>query len=399
MDNNYPYLTFKLGQARLYKLKRISELVEKVVNCEVMQLGKNVSVMLNDYCFDEESDNWYRFIRTVVEDEYQQRHRWKAGNKAYRYIDLIPELTDEIPLYGNYLDLFYDTMGTQGVDFEFEAFKQRSKETRLTAMKGSLKTELSVNQFVDDKTSEFLGVRLTGEMPKMIHGQQYSYYLDERHIYRIESEYARKLSSLSEISKDGRIDAIVGRKHLSDLYYKTLPFLRKYIKINEYDQDIIYSYLPPEPEFVTYFDIEDEMILCRAEVSYGGRLHSLYEHLEKDSGFESYRNVDSELKVIQCILKYVRQYDKDVPVLFTDRGEDTIFKLMTVGFNELMKLSEIRVTDRFKRLKVRNGIKVNIGVSVKSNILNLDIKSDEFTEEELCLNLERRKMRSIIHHL
>ena len=392
----YPVISFRVGASKLYKLKKLSELIEKSENHEEMRFGKNTMIEMGEEYYDETSIAWYHFIRMVVEEEQHNRERYAARSRSYYYSDYIPELKDEIPLYGNYLDLFYDAMGEQPVSFEYTDGRHEKRELYLTAGEGRLETELTISKYEDEKTHQFLGVQMTGEVPEMIEGQKYSYYLDEEHICRVDGEMARRLEPVTGIAKDGRVNAIIGRKHLSDFYYKTLPYLRQFMTITEQDQDVIDRYLPPKPEFICYFDLDEDMILCRAEAIYGSKVHSLYDSMESLMNYESYRDVDAESELMRCLLKYVSHYDESIPILYADRDTDTIYELMSAGFPELMNLSEVRVTERFKKLKLRNNFKVNIGVSVTgSNLMDLSIHSEDLSDEELLevLSSYRAKKR------
>ena len=387
LSANYaPIVSFRVGASRLYKVKKFGELLENTQAHNKMKFGKSTLLQMGEEFFDDSSRKWYRFIESVMQAERRRGSQLNAmyGRSYYYEASYGLEYTSDIPLFGIYLDMFYDSMGEESVTFE----KTQTYDTetmRLTAQEGQLKTQLSIHKNIDPKTKEFTGIKLTGSMPEMIQGQNYSYYMDDEHIYRVDGEMSRRLEPLTGISKDGEIDVVIGRNYLSDFYHKSLPYLKQLVEVVEYDQDVIDQYLPPKPEFICYFDLDEDVVLCRAEAVYGSKIHSLFDRLENDEGraLEVYRDSEEEWRVLDTLLPYLNQYDSSLRLLFNQKSEERVFEFLTDGINALLELCEVQVTDRFKKLQIHNSFKVSVGVSVKSNLMDLSIHSDDLSDEEL----------------
>ncbi|MBR5597839.1 MAG: DEAD/DEAH box helicase [Lachnospiraceae bacterium] len=59
-----------------------------------------------------------------------------------------------------------------------------------------------------------------------------------------------------------------------------------------------------------------------------------------------------------------------------------------------VQYGEVNTTDRFRKIKVRNNPKLKVGVSIKSDIMNLTVTCDDMDQEELLqllLNYQRKK--------
>lgn len=386
---------FKIGTNRLYKVKKFKELLENVQKHQVMQFGKNTMLQMGEEYFDEEAGRWYRFIRDVMNAEDQRKSR-RRPVRYYGYYEEEPDFTDAIPLYGNYLDLFYKSLGDGTAIYEKES--GRSKDTSVLAA-GSGETSFQLRLRLEQETDgeEFKGVRLTGTMPELLDGQTASYYIENDKLCRVDGEMARRMEPLARIAKHGAINAVIGRNNLAEFYHKSLPVLRQLAVIEEGDRSLIDQYLPPKPEFTCYFDLEQEMILCRAEAAYGSRVHSLFDRLDSEDGSvpERYRDAESEGALLNTLVKYLNRYDPTVPVLYSLRGEDSVFDFLSEGINEVLALSEVRVTDRFKKLQIKSSFKVSVGVGVTSTLMDLEVHSEELSDEELLdiLNSYRAKKR------
>ena len=187
--------------------------------------------------------------------------------------------------------------------------------------------------------------------------------------------------------ENGRIDARIGRRHLRDFYNRMMPRLREAADVIEYGADLVESYLPPEPEFFYYFDIEDGDVLCRPDVHYGLQIHTILD-LVPDAPWHAqvaeYRDQDLEMHALNAASKYINSIDPVLRVLILPQGEEEqLFNLLAYGLEELMGIGEVRMTEAFRRLGLRRHMKFSVGVSVESNLMDLQILSEDLSEEEL----------------
>ena len=109
---------------------------------------------------------------------------------------------------------------------------------------------------------------------------------------------------------------------------------------------------------------------------------SLTDMLEKQS-VESYRNIADEKSVLDLLLKYFPNYDSRYKILFAVKDSDLVFDLLDRGIPAIMQKSEVRMTDRFKALKIRKRAKFDLGISVESNLLDLSVTSTDLSPDEL----------------
>ena len=139
----------------------------------------------------------------------------------------------------------------------------------------------------------FDGVRLYGEIPGMIPGAE-NYYCLEIHesnalLLRTHREGILKLRPLIDASsRDGRIDLYIGRSSLADFYRKALPQLREAAEIIEIRPELIQKYIPVEPEFICFLDVDQEAYL--RTFCYMRKCHLDVDRWNKDGGAEHYRD-------------------------------------------------------------------------------------------------------------
>ena len=87
--------------------------------------------------------------------------------------------------------------------------------------------------------------------------------------------------------------------------------------------------------------------------------------------------------MLELLLRYLPHYDPSYRILFAPKDAELTFDLLDRGIPEILQRSEVRMTDRFKALKVRNRSKFDIGLSVESNLLDISVTSSNLSPEEL----------------
>ncbi|MDO5132507.1 MAG: SNF2 helicase associated domain-containing protein [Eubacteriales bacterium] len=233
------------------------------------------------------------------------------------------------------------------------------------------------------------GIRITGELPPLIEGQDASYFVDEKNgrFCRVRREQVEQLAPIRGAMEHGRIDILIGRHHLREFYNNVMPRLKEAVTVVEYGTDLIAPYLPPEPSFVFYFDIEDGNVLCRPDVHYGLQVHTVLDLLPDQPWSAppaSYRDTEQEGRVLDLLLRYIPTLFAELRVLIIEHDdEERIFQLLAYGLGEMMDFGEVRMTDAFRRLGLRRHTKFSVGVSVESNLMDLQILSEDLSEEEL----------------
>lgn len=63
--------------------------------------------------------------------------------------------------------------------------------------------------------------------------------------------------------------------------------------------------------------------------------------------------------------------------------EDKIYELLTLGIPRLQTLGDVYVSDALKNIRVVSGSKINVGVSLSGDLLELTMQANELSREEL----------------
>jgi SNF2 family DNA or RNA helicase len=225
----------------------------------------------------------------------------------------------------------------------------------------------------------------------MYRGEEELYYIDDEkeQLVHIPEKYTEQLEPLAELSgesDDGNSFAFqVGRNHLSEFYQKVLPQLEDLAQITETDPKKFRSYLTPEARYTFYLDAPDNDLTCRPYAKYGNRevyIPDVYEK-EENGTLEPFRDFDGEHEILSLLSRWFPCQDPETGDLSSDGDEDRMYQVMARGTEQLMELGEVRCTKRFRDFHGVRPVKVSVGVSVSSGLLELDIATDDVSPQEL----------------
>ena len=380
-------VSFRAGTGKLFKVTKLQDLRSKVRGGEEMTFGKSTVLRMGPEFLDEEAGKWFSFIEVALEeDEMHSEVVTKKYSRLFYYSRDALVISSSIPLYGGLLDRFFELCEGKTAEYVWKKPDRSKEKGTFVPERGSLDLHLELHGVNNPETGEFDGIELYGEVPRIIRGQNYNYFFDNQRMIRLDDQKARELQPLTNLSEQGIVSVKIGRKHLGDFYHKTLPGLRKIAQIEEFDTEEIQTYVPPEPHFIVYLDVENDSAICRADVSYGTHTHTLLELIGANRSTiysDQYRDEAAEFRVIDLLLTYLPHFDRSLWILFARREEESLFDLLDHGLSQLLEVAEVQMTDRFRRLGVRRRLPVQVGVSVESSLLDLDITSEELSREEL----------------
>ncbi|MBP3879118.1 MAG: DEAD/DEAH box helicase [Lachnospiraceae bacterium] len=387
-----PYLTleenglsacFRTGAGKYYKIKDLNEFSETMKKGGQMRFGSRTELTLGrEYLFPE-SEKWDSFIEDFLQNEKIQIGQFESRIKGSRYYNYeISRTKDRIVLEGQMLDKFFDAALGETIEFT-DKTKGEKKKSQVTCGIRDLSVTLRID-LNRSKSGVIEGVLLTGDVPEMIKGIGHAYYISDGALNRVPDDRYALLRPIFEAEHGGYVRIMIGRAHLSDFYRRALPRLKTAARIEsspEVEAEIM-TVLAPEPEFITYFDVDSGNIIGRCDVFYDSTRFLLTDHLT-GNGNESFRYFEEERGMLGLLRQYLPKYDPQYRILFAPKEGDLVFDLLDRGIPEIMKHSEVRMTERFRALRIRKRVRMDIGLSVSDGLLDLTVRSTELTSDEL----------------
>jgi superfamily II DNA or RNA helicase len=389
-------LSFKIGNTKMYVLKDMTDLVDKVEKRETLQLGTKSAISFATDTFVDSSLPFYRLIRSEVRLGEKLMDQM-LSKQAYYFSGRDLLVKNRIILSGSGLDRFYtqelgkDVPVAGGDAAVFQKLKIR--ETAIT---------IPVVISASGKGKNFDGVLLKADTPELLQGEKENYLLDGDVMTRIPEEQYRELEPLLEMSdEDGIPQMKIGKKKMPEFFYRVLPEMEKNpcLDIRITDEKEIQKHLAPEAQFVFRLDAEDGQLLCRAEVAYGDKKHVLRLPEPQELPLPAYRDLNQEQDALEQVHNYFPEYSEQKEAWCSDSSADQVFRVLTEGTDTLLEYGEVEGTEAFRRQKIRTMPTIQVGVGVESDLMNLSITTDDMSLEELAALLDSYRKKKKYYRL
>ncbi|MCD7745721.1 MAG: DEAD/DEAH box helicase [Lachnospiraceae bacterium] len=405
-----------------FSIKTLSKFLSLVDGSRDARYGASTYINHNIRNFTSKAREYISFIREIAEEETgytggpdrndgadteneRLKDLWRTGELPYSSWQYLQndaqqqtnEIGQQIYLDGKRMDDFYDLVETSPLSYEYRENGSKKKKI-LTCREHNPQVTMRIDN-ISSRPGTFMGVEVSADLPCMIHGKKGHYYIEGTHLNRMGSDYVKALEPLVALSgKDGTVTFRVGRHQLQTFYYTVIPMLAEYLNIEQKNEEVINRHLLPEARFVFYLDTENGKTFCRARAIYGEKEFTLMDSLSEESK-ESFRDTFREREALGVVLDYFSIADRMEDEFLCGGEEDALYRLLSDGITELMKYGEVQCSDAFRRLRLIRHSKLNVAVSLRSGLLDLDIASDDLSPEELLEVLASYRKKKKFHRL
>ena len=149
---------------------------------------------------------------------------------------------------------------------------------------------------------------------------------------------------------------------------------------------------PPEAEFSFRIGLEDGVVSCAAEVSYGDWSAPIG---GGSMPGQPARDLVSEYHAIEILEDYFPLVDGRHA--FDEADDELLFRLLTDGLAELREVGEVLLSEQLRGIKVRSSPSLSVSAKVRSGLLDVELGASGLTQRELLDYLEgfKRKRRYV----
>ena len=375
-------LSFKIGEKKLFIIKKLDVFCENVRKSASDVYGSSTEINHDARNFTEEGRRWIRLISKIVreEKEFQQR----LYSSRYYYGREKESVGGSLELFGWRLDELYESLGQESIEFEDKDAREKKKQV-LTCADRNPKISIRISEDVIMGNKEFHGIKVEGRFPELYYGTDAAYFISDNHLNRAEADFLEKAEPLANIAAGDSFSFNVGRNRISEFYTRILPELENIATVTETQPEKFRSYVLPEAQFVFYLDTEEDDAVCRTYAIYGGKEYSVLEGARKAKAakLEPFRDHNREEEIIYHVNSWFPIIDWDNDEMRCGKDETLIYRLMKEGTEKLMELGEVRCTKRFLGASKVNKVKVSVGVSLSSGLLDLNVSTEDVSAAEL----------------
>ena len=393
VESGIAKLSFKLGHvgSRLIVVRNLADCVNAYNNERVLSLSTKESINFATETLTDAAEPLFAIIQRRVREVHDANNKLQSRSWAATTLSL-PYQQD---LQGSLLDQFYDA--ADGMSCEYTDKSHNCVET-LTIGHDDMNFTLTLDR-LSDALGHFAGVSVSGMIPVLINGSGIQYILTPNMLSRVTREVKRALQPFTSVAdRSGYFRFQVGLNHLQEFYYRILPSLIDNSSVTLIDNcgDEARNYLPPEPVFAFYCDLEDGTLSLKATVSYEERRSVLGEKGSTDKG---YHDVEQETRVVEAISRYLDTYDTHGQRFIAKVTDDTFYDFLREGVPYLSHFGTVSGTDAFRSKRIRSTPSFTVGVSVDSGIMDLSISSKDLSTTELLHLLESYQKKKKFYRL
>ncbi len=378
-------VSFKIGTKKKYVIKNLTEFYERMQQSEQFEYGKDFTFIHKKSAFAKSSWNYLEFILERIEESIVVRGMQKDSYRS----DV--EIKRTIPLTPGSVDKLLPTLIGKEVQFAVEDIGEKERgKARVIEQKPML--ELNIQPIYENE-SKMSAVQLWMTASHIFYGNEHTYCYQYNKIVISNPEFAKTVNPLLQtIHLRGKVT--FGKIALQGLYEKVLPTVSNYIDIKEEDGERIREELPEKIEVEFFLDETEEHTIF---VEVKGTQQGVELDFSNVNKLQNY-GFELEWSLITTILNRYMQ-EQNGNIIYIDNDEDVSYEFLTVGAKELLRFGVVHVSDSLKKKTVRKVPKISVGVQVKSDILNLQLQSDDIDFLELHEILKSYKSKKKFYKL
>lgn len=380
-----------------YVLKDISDFLIAVEECETVSYGKHLSFTHDKKAFTEETLNIISFLNDYFREKKTVSYPYGKGHNK------------EIELKGHEIDEFFASVNS--LYFVNKDFRARHIDERLLEKDETFPPiDLSI-----EKTAN--GVTFEAAPFTMFEGYSNIYFEKKRRIHVIpRKDCAPILPFLTFLSsRRTENELFIAEKDLPLFSSGLLPVLNEYMNVSIDGFDVA-KYSPDVPKFRIYLDMpETYTITCDVQAVYNAdRYDEQIFHIfgrSFDDGINSggndargfiKRDLFKESKIAKTISPLFDNMDNKKGVLYIEAdesSEDKIYSFLTQDIKILYGLGDVYLSEAIHSINIKAAPRINLGVSVVSDLLELSIVPEDISVKELDDILNRYDRRKKYYRL
>lgn len=380
-------VNFKIGTAQMYVLKDVTEFVSLLETNEKKSYGAKLEFYHHISAFDDESIPLVKFLQNCVND-----FKATGGMNVYQYY-IKNETRREIPLIRKHLDEFMEIM--LGKQFYVTLNNEKA------AQKYMITDDVWKMPLQIEGTAA--GVRLKTPYIETAKGAAYQYIYENstRKIHRIPLEKFEELQKFLEYMNEQEGENVfIAESELPVFCQAMLPELEKFyeVKLVEFSPE---KYIPDKVLYEIYLDMPlPNRITCKLYAVYENeKIQILWSDAGTDLMKENVtilhkRDIQSEMLSDVMISQIFTTVDFEEKCRSLIADEDGIYEFLSEDINKLNEIGEVYISDKMKQMPVRKAPQFSMGISLKSDLLELNLESDEIPVEKLVdilLMYDRKK--------
>lgn len=352
-----PFLSLKVGVSRMYVVRSARDFLDALHRGSHVEYGKELAFTHAPDAFEERSRALALMLAERDEEcEAYARLRNGAHQADKRLWGLSPAAL---------ADLFSILAGERVPVYE---------HGELILMRDDPTVRVKARRLVGGEVELTTGEVLLARMPAHL------YIRKDDALYQTSLDMARAMGGFLALLGQSKRRLILAGRDVDAFCADVLPVIRPHIELD--GESAFEGHAPEVLEPRVYIDLpERDLLTCRPVAGYENDELDLF----RDEKTRHTRDRRAEHSFIRAL---GRMFGVPENGAYAVSGEEKIAELLDNGIPALQKISDVRVSDRVKRLSFSPQKRPMVEVSVNSGILDLNFDLGEFPKGELSRALD-----------
>lgn len=375
---------FKIGVSQMYVLKDVFGFCMNLQEGKEYSYGQKLSFVHIMEAFHEDSRELVRFLQQWVSDNGNQYMQYQYYGYAYR--EAFSKVR-KISLSTAELEEFLSAMGSR--TFTANINLEGEREWSLTDKKLIRTMEI---------TGQAHGISVSIGRLFGYQGSRHYIYFVNGLIYLEDKTGLMPIADfLSCMAAVPKRQVYIDKKDVPAFIRELLPVLEKFYECTNVNFDIKDYGMQPVT-FEVYLDApQKDFITSRLFAVYGDSKWNLFGKQEETSDLS--RDTVSEIQVKELVSAYFNAYDETNGQMVLAGDDEKLYELLTEGIPAFQIVSDVYVSDALKKIRVVTSPKVEMGVSLSGDLLELGITTEDMTMEQLAEILSRYEKKKKYYRL
>ena len=351
-------LKFKVGAMNQtpYAIKNIQTFLSDVTRSSFVEYGKKLAFKHDERNFDDDSRTLISFMRKVIATQSADHSR---------------SVIKELELTNGVIDDFYNLF--QDIPAVYRDFQMLDAE------------DAPILQ-VDEFDKYYYRITLRTKY-RYIMGQNHLYHLDANRLLRTRLDEAGKTTGLIyRLSRQREI--IINSGEFSEFYTYVLSDIKNFVTISGVSPDSA-----TEDDIAIYADIDE----------YGQTFVVIKYHYADGidrNGFDAEnKNLSLSAHKIESYIKNYAKVDAKKQVAFLNEEAYQQQEFINAGLPFLQQYANVYVSEALKSVGTKRKIQLSAGVTIRNDLLSIDLDSIDIPREELAGVLSSYRRKKKFHKL
>lgn len=377
--NGHWWVSFKIcSPTASYVVKDVQTLLEDVNNREYREYGKRLGFTHDIEAF---TPNAQKVLEWLMSTTASKDGWW--GNKGFqnvsgkRYLEFTQSQTI------GFLDLY----AGQLMRIQLPEGDQPGKELKLPVRDENP----HINLVIKRETGGYILERDTGFT--FLCFRKRIYALSSIGIFKCDEQFAEAADFLQNVYENGEHRLLISEDDMPTFCSCVLPMLEQCFCLDSPAE--LQDLKPVECAFNFYLDCDNNGAQCKCSARYGADEYPLWDLTQPAD--KPKRDVAAEDAARCTVKRYLpEKFDESTAVTVTD---DDMARLLFYGVEELKRYGDVYCTDAFQSKRSKKRPAIRAGLSVRSNLLNLTVTSDDLDAAEITALLESYQANKSYHKL